>query len=76
MGGPCSGNEREEERDSLLVGKSKGKRPIGKPRRRWLYNIRMYLGEVGWGDVDWTGLAQDRRRHRAHVNSTLNFCFL
>jgi hypothetical protein len=37
---------------SLLVGKPEGKRPLGRPRRRWVDNIRMDLGEVGWGDVD------------------------
>jgi hypothetical protein len=40
----------------LLVGKPEGKRPLERPRRRWVDNIRMDLGEVGWGDVDWTGL--------------------
>jgi hypothetical protein len=56
----------------LLVGNPEGKRPLGLPRRRWVYNIRMDLGEVGWGDVDWIGLAQDRNRWRALVNSVLN----
>jgi hypothetical protein len=46
----------------LLVGKPEVKRPLGKPRRRWVDNIRMDLGEVGWGNVDWIGLAQDRNR--------------
>jgi hypothetical protein len=46
----------------LLVGKSEGMRPLGRRRRRWVYNIRMDLVEVGWGDVDWIGLAQDRNR--------------
>jgi hypothetical protein len=41
-------------------------------RRRWVVNIRMDLGEVGWGDVDWIGLAKDRKRWRALVNSVLN----
>jgi hypothetical protein len=56
----------------LLVGKPYGKRPLRRPRRRWLDNIRMYLVEVGWGDVDWIGLAQDRGRWRALLNSVLN----
>jgi hypothetical protein len=56
----------------LLVGKPEGKRPLGRPRRRWVDNFRMDLGEVGWGDVDWIGLAQDRNRWRALVNSVLN----
>jgi hypothetical protein len=46
------------------VGKPEGKRPLGRPRHRWVDNIRMDLGEVGWGDVDWIGLAQDRNRWR------------
>jgi hypothetical protein len=56
----------------LLVGKPEGKRPVGRSRRRWVDNIRMDLGEVGSGDVDWIGLAQDRNRWRALVNSVLN----
>jgi hypothetical protein len=56
----------------LLVGKSEGKRPLGRPRRRWMDNIRMDLGEVGCCDVDWIGLAQNRNRWRALVNSVLN----
>jgi hypothetical protein len=48
-----------------------GKRPLGRPRRRWVDNIRMELGEVGWGDVDWIGLPKDRNRWRALVNSVL-----
>jgi hypothetical protein len=49
-----------------------GKRPLGRPEHRWVDNIRMDLGEVGWGVVDWIGLAQDRNRWRALVNSILN----
>jgi hypothetical protein len=56
----------------LLVGKPEEKRPLGRPRRRWVDSIRMDLGEVGWGDVDWIGLAQYRNRWRALVNSVLN----
>jgi hypothetical protein len=54
------------------VGKPEGKRTLGRPRRRGMDNIRMDLGEVGWGDVDWIGLAQDRNRLRALVNLVLN----
>jgi hypothetical protein len=53
----------------LLVGKPEGRRPLGRPRRRWLDNIRMDLVEVGWGDVDCNSLAQDRNRWRALVHS-------
>jgi hypothetical protein len=56
----------------LLVGKQEGKRPLGRPRRMWVDNIMMGLGEVGWGDVDWIGLAKDRNRWRALVNSVSN----
>jgi hypothetical protein len=55
-----------------LVEKPEGRRPLGRPRRRWLDNIRMDFVEVGLGDVDWIGLAQDRDRWRALVNSVLN----
>jgi hypothetical protein len=56
----------------LLVGKQEGRRPLGRPRRRWLDNIKMDLVEVGWDDADWIGLAQDGDRWRALVNSVLN----
>jgi hypothetical protein len=56
----------------LLVGKPDGMKPLGRPRRRWVDNIRLDLGEVGWGDVDWIGLAKERNRWRALVNSVLN----
>jgi hypothetical protein len=46
------------------VGKPEGKRPLGSPRHRWVDNIWMDLGEVGWGDVDWIGLDKDRNRWR------------
>jgi hypothetical protein len=56
----------------LLVGKPEEKRPLGRPRRRWVDNIKMDLGEVGWSHVDWIGLAKDRNRWRALVNLVLN----
>jgi hypothetical protein len=56
----------------LLVGKPEGKRPLGRPRRRWIGNIKMYLLEIGMSVVDWIGLAQDRYRWRALVNSVMN----
>jgi hypothetical protein len=59
----------------FLMGKPEGKRPLGRPRRRWVDNIRMDLGEVGWGDVDWIRSAQDKNRWRAVVNSVLNLRF-
>jgi hypothetical protein len=56
----------------LMVGKPEGRKPLGRPRHRWLDNIRMDLVEMGWSDVDWIGLARDRDRWRALVNSILN----
>jgi hypothetical protein len=56
----------------LLVGKPEEKRPVGRSRRRWVDNIRMDLGEVGWGYVGWIGLTKDRNRWKAVVNSVLN----
>jgi hypothetical protein len=72
VGGPCSTNGEKRNAYRLLVGRPEGKSPLGRPRRRWVDNIRMDLGEVGWSDVDWIGLAQDRNRWRALVNSVLN----
>ena len=57
---------------SVLVGKPEGKRPLGRPRRRWVDNIRMDLREVGCGYVDWIGLAQDRDRWRMLVSAVMN----
>jgi hypothetical protein len=75
MGGACSTNVEKRNAYRLLVGKPDGKRPLGRPRRRWVDNVKMDLGEVGWGDVDWIGLAQDKNRWRALVNSVLNIQF-
>jgi hypothetical protein len=57
---------------SLLVGKPEGKRPPGRPRCRWMCNIKMDLLEIGLNVVDWIGLAQVRYRWRALVNSVMN----
>jgi hypothetical protein len=54
------------------MGKPEGKRPLGRPRRSWVDNIKMELLEIGWGGVDWIGLAQDRDRWRALVNEVIN----
>jgi hypothetical protein len=60
------GEERNVYR--VLMEKPEGKRPLGRPRRRWENDIRMYLREIGSGSVDWIQLAQDRDRWRAVVN--------
>jgi hypothetical protein len=56
----------------LLVGKPEGKRPLGRPRRRWIDNIKLDFLEIGLSVVNWIGLAQDRYRWRALVNSVVN----
>jgi len=57
----------------VLVGKPEGRRPQGRPRRRWVDNIRTNLKEVGCGNMDWIGLAQDRDRWRTLVSAVMNF---
>ena len=57
----------------VLVGKPEGRRPLGRPRRRWEDNIKMDLQEVGYGVMDWIELAQDRVRWRSFVNAVMNF---
>jgi hypothetical protein len=52
MGGPSSTNGEKRNAYRLLVGKPEGKRPLGRPRRRWVDNIWMDIGEVGWGEMD------------------------
>jgi hypothetical protein len=56
----------------LLVRKPGGKRPLGRPRRRWIDNIKIDLLEIGLNVMDWIGLAEDRCRWRALVNSVMN----
>jgi hypothetical protein len=56
----------------LLIRKPEGKRPLGRPRRRWMDNIKMDLLEIGLSVVDWIGVAQDRYRWRALVNTLMN----
>ena len=57
----------------ILVGKPVGRRPLGRPRRRWEDNINLDLQEVGCGGLDWIMLAQDRDRCRAFVTAVMNF---
>jgi hypothetical protein len=56
----------------VLIGRSKGKRPLGRPGRRWEDNIKMDLGEIGIDRVNWIRLAQDRVQWRAFVNTVMN----
>jgi hypothetical protein len=56
----------------ILVGKPERKRPLGRPRRRWVDNIKMDLRELGWGGMDWIDLAEDRDQWRALMNMVKN----
>jgi len=56
----------------VLVWKAEGKRPLGRPRRKWVDNIRKDLQQVGFGYVDWIGLVQDRDRWRTFVSAAMN----
>jgi hypothetical protein len=65
--------DRREKCTKFLVGKPEVKKTLGRPRRRWEDGIRMDLGEIGLGGVDWIRLAQDRDRWRAAVSAVMNF---
>jgi hypothetical protein len=72
MGRACSKNGGKRNASGILVGKPEGKRPLGRPRRRWLYNIKMDLRVIGWDDVDLFDVAQDTDQWRALVNMAMN----
>jgi hypothetical protein len=70
MGGVC--NTNGEKRKHIFLGKPEGKGPLGRPRRRWVDNIKIDIGEIGWDGVDWVNLAADRDTWRALVNTVMN----
>jgi hypothetical protein len=72
MGGACSSDGERRGVYRVLVGKPEGKRPLGRPRRRWEDNIKMDIQEVESGGMDWIELAHDRDRWRAFVNAVIN----
>jgi hypothetical protein len=72
VGGTCGTNGEKRNVYRLLVGKPKGKRPLGRPRRRWIDNIKMDLLVIGVNVLYWIGVAQDRYRWRVLVNSVMN----
>jgi hypothetical protein len=72
MGRACSTNEEKGNAYRILVGNKEGKRPLGRPRRRWVVNIKMDVREIGWDDMDWIDLAQDRDQWRTLVNTVMN----
>jgi hypothetical protein len=73
MAGACSTNGVEENAYRILMGKTEGKRPLGRPRCRWSDNIKMDLREIGWGGMDRIDLAQDMDQWRVLVNTEMNF---
>ena len=75
MGRACSMTGEGRNACRILMGKPDGKRPLGRPRRRCVDNITMDLRDIGWDDVDWIDLAQDRDKLRALVNIVMNFRF-
>ena len=72
MGWACGAYGRGEGVYRVLVGKPEGRRPLGRPWRRWVNNIRTDLQEVGCGYMDWIGLTQDRDRWRRLVSAVMN----
>jgi hypothetical protein len=73
VGGARSAEGEEKGVYRVLVGNPEGKRPLGRPRRRWDSDIRIDLQEVGCGGMDWIGLAEDKGRWWAIVNAVMNF---
>jgi len=73
MGGACSAYGEKRGVYRVLVGKPEGKRPLGRPRRRWDDNNKMDLQEVGCGGMDWIELAEGRDKWQALVNAVMNF---
>jgi hypothetical protein len=72
MGRYRSTNGEKRNASRILVGEPEGKRPLGRPRRRWVDNIKMDLREIEWDFKDWIALAQDRDQWRALVNTVMN----
>jgi hypothetical protein len=72
MGRKCSTHGEKKNAYSILVGKPEGKRPLGRPRRMWMKNIKIDLREIEWDGMDWIDLAQDRDQWRGLVNTVMN----
>jgi hypothetical protein len=72
MGRACSTNGAKKNAYRILVGKPEGRRPLGRPRRSCVDNIKMDLREIGWDGINWIDLAQDRDKWRTLVNTVMN----
>jgi hypothetical protein len=72
MSRTCGTNGKKRNAYRILVGKPEGKRPLGRPRRRWVDNIKTGLREIGWAGMDWIDLAKDKEHWRALVNTVMN----
>jgi hypothetical protein len=72
MGRACNTNGGKRNAYRILVGNTEGKKPLGKSRRMWVDNIKMYLRVMGWDGMNWIDLAQDRDQWRALVNAVMN----
>jgi hypothetical protein len=73
MGRTCSTNGEKMNAYRIFAGNPEGKRPLGRPRCRWVNNIKMDLREIGWSGMDWIDLAQDRDQWRALGNAVMDF---
>jgi hypothetical protein len=72
MGRACSTNGEKRHAYRILMGSPERKRPLGRPRRRWVDNIKMDLREIGWDGMDWIDLAENRDQWRTLVNAIMN----
>jgi hypothetical protein len=72
MGRVCSTNLEKRNECRILVGKPQGKRPVGRPRCKWVSNIKMEFREIGWSGMDWVDLAEYTDQWRALMNTVMN----
>jgi hypothetical protein len=72
MSRACSTNGERRNACRILVGKPEGSKPLGRPRHKWMDNIKMDLRDIGWDGIDWIDLAQNRDQWRALVNTVMN----
>jgi hypothetical protein len=74
MGRACSTNGEKRNAYRILVGEPEGKKPLGRPRGRWVDNIKIDLREIRWDGMDLFDLAQDRDRWRTLLSTVINLC--